>query len=786
MKKISLRLLTAVCSLLCVAFALVLGGCKSCNDAQEQAQKPITLNTETLELSVGDEYTFTASNEDGAVTAEWLSSDMRVVLIDESGKARALSAGTATVTAKYGLVSATATVTVKQQTQTDVQVEFSLNFPALSLYVGESAVLQVNATANGITETAQAFFTVADGTVCKAENGKITALALGQTTVSVTASYSGKEFTATVPVTVRDKVMLVFEEVNLTLPATDYDPALGKLPQECRPTQNQLSCKLYENGVEAATAPAITWTTSDDTVLDVNQNGLATVVSAGEASITVKCTVNGKEYTAVNNITVAYSVCDLSSEPRVYADIHKETDGRTSVTLPDKAYETILSVKDENGNDISCEAAIAGEVKLASHQLTKGIKTYSFFGGLFEYKLPVYTADRVISNGDEFKEMLDEEMIYCQKGNSFVSDFYDKKVFVLTDDIVITDTKIQDTNAYYGEVKGKHTTGSGLSLVGGDSYFFVHTFDGNGYSISGPQADGRNGYFFTQGLFGNMAGATVKNLIVYNALVNDTGSVRGGALAQQIQESTVENCVFVNTIVKNNGTAFSFGLMAGHLYRENTIRNNLVIDAVTAQTIPTNPNTIAPYYADGKYMTRYLTSSVDEKGYTVKTTDANAEDIVYYTEKYTADVVKKDENGNDVLDEEGNLVLEHKKGDIILNEDGTPKYILNANGEKMATVYSQVCGLFGAIGDSATEGDIYNNYCISKNGYLYSCDPNKYYVMRGEEKVLKTVPDFVNAVGEDIVVYSLITVMGKNIMVGGTIISFEEDNIGGIHDNWLN
>ncbi len=76
----------------------------------------IVLDTETLDLAVGDSYRLTATvspDDTTDKTVTWTSSDASVVSVDSEGKVVAIAPGIATITATCGNVSATCEVAVK-------------------------------------------------------------------------------------------------------------------------------------------------------------------------------------------------------------------------------------------------------------------------------------------------------------------------------------------------------------------------------------------------------------------------------------------------------------------------------------------------------------------------------------------------------------------------------------------------------------------------------------------------------------------------------------------------
>ena len=153
----------------------------------------VSLNETSLNLLTGDRATLTATvlpTNATDKTISWSSSNEDVATI-KNGKITAISAGQATITAttKDGGLTASCIVSV---TQKIIPVSgVSLNYSELELSVGDSEdliakVLPTNATNKEVTWSA-----TDDEVASVDENGKITALKVGETMVTVTTVDGG-------------------------------------------------------------------------------------------------------------------------------------------------------------------------------------------------------------------------------------------------------------------------------------------------------------------------------------------------------------------------------------------------------------------------------------------------------------------------------------------------------------------------------------------------------------------------------------------------------------------
>ena len=161
----------------------------------------VTLNKTTLILEISKSDTLTSTVYPANATdktVNWTSSDTKVATVT-NGKVTAVSAGTATITAKTtNGKTATCSVTVKAA---DVAVtDVTLNKTTLSLEIGKSETLTATVLPSNATEKAITW--VSNNTkVATVANGKVTAVAAGTATITAKTT-NGK--TAICQVTVKN------------------------------------------------------------------------------------------------------------------------------------------------------------------------------------------------------------------------------------------------------------------------------------------------------------------------------------------------------------------------------------------------------------------------------------------------------------------------------------------------------------------------------------------------------------------------------------------------------
>lgn len=110
---------------------------------------------------------------------------------------------------------------------------------------------------------------------------------------------------------------------------------------------------------EDATDKSVTWSSNDETVATVNDNGLVTAIAPGTATITVT-TVDGTAITATCEITVRQLVTSLTLNPTSAEMIVGETLQLSATALPENA--TDKSVTWQTGNDAVATVDATGKV----------------------------------------------------------------------------------------------------------------------------------------------------------------------------------------------------------------------------------------------------------------------------------------------------------------------------------------------------------------------------------------------------------------------------------------
>ena len=258
-----------------------------CTEKETQVEvSSVSLNTATIEMVEGETFSLMATvlpkdAEYDGVT--WASSNASVASVN-SGTVTAVKEGTATITASAGGKSATCSVKVSAKIVAVTSI--TLDKTSLSMQVGETETLTATIKPDDATDKT-VVWTSSDGSVASVSNGKITALKSGKATITAKSGTCSAECMVTVSVNTE----------SITLDKTTLSLAVGEsatLTATVKP--------------DDATDKAVTWSSSDESVVKVD-NGKVTAVKSGKATVTAKC--GGKTAECVVTVTVPVSSITL-------------------------------------------------------------------------------------------------------------------------------------------------------------------------------------------------------------------------------------------------------------------------------------------------------------------------------------------------------------------------------------------------------------------------------------------------------------------------------------------
>ena len=249
----------------------------------------ITLDTTAKTMGVGETYnlkpTITPSNATDK-SVEWFSGNPAVASVDATGKVTAKAIGVAVITATThdGGYKATCTITVSNSKVSVTGIE--LTTTSRNMYAGDQYILQTIIKPDNATDKSVTWTSSNPSIATVDENGIVTALKAGTTTI--TATTNDGDFKANCIITVTGEVVNV---TGITLSPTTKTMYTGEsfiLTPTITP--------------DNATNKSVTWTSSDPTIASVDENGMVKAIKKGTATITAKTDDGG--FTATCVITV--------------------------------------------------------------------------------------------------------------------------------------------------------------------------------------------------------------------------------------------------------------------------------------------------------------------------------------------------------------------------------------------------------------------------------------------------------------------------------------------------
>ena len=219
-------------------------------------------------------------------TVTWSTSNAEIATVGQDGRVTAVKEGRAVITASAGSKSATCEVTVKKQVIPVSSI--SISRTSLSLTKGQSETLTATVSPADATDKTVTW-TSSDATLVSVDqNGKVTALKGGSATI--TASAGEKSATCAVEVTVPVESVSL-DRMTLTL------------------EENQTTTLIATVNPSDATEKTVSWSSSDEAFVTVDQNGKVTAVREGMANIIAQA--GGKR--AVCSVTVTKALVPVSS-----------------------------------------------------------------------------------------------------------------------------------------------------------------------------------------------------------------------------------------------------------------------------------------------------------------------------------------------------------------------------------------------------------------------------------------------------------------------------------------
>ena len=303
-----------------------------CSVKVEAPLSAMKLNCDVMSLEKGNTGALEVKNYSSDRFVKWQSSDETVATVDDNGVVTAVSSGDAVITAQaeYSDVSAECKVYVSTS-----QTGICMNEKSVSLKTGKSVTVQAGVLPVD-ADNQHVNWSVEDTSIVSVENGKITGLKPGKTTVTVTTDDGHYSASCQVKVTA--------EEVGTVF-----------LPDETTYLKRGETKKLETYILpENAYDKTLTWQSSDPSVATVDQDGNVTGVSPGQAVITGTSS-NGKSDTCTIKVSAVHVQSVTLNKTELTLKIG-DTDSLTAVAEPEDADNRNVTWSSSDSSVVSVDA----------------------------------------------------------------------------------------------------------------------------------------------------------------------------------------------------------------------------------------------------------------------------------------------------------------------------------------------------------------------------------------------------------------------------------------------
>jgi len=239
------------------------------------------------------------------LTVEWTSSDESVATVDATGTVVAVSAGEADITASVtdSEMSAVCKVTVKVAAK-DITVPDNLD---VKLNDGNETTVEATVSPADATDVKVSYASTDEAVATVDKDGRVQVLQPGECDIVTTLTQEDKKV-----VEKKTHIKAYYEVEGITLDKTEGILTAG----------NTVALNATVLPEEIADETTVTWTSSDEKVATVDENGKVTAIAAGEATITAnageksatyKLTVQAKKVAQTSNKTYSSSSSNSSA-----------------------------------------------------------------------------------------------------------------------------------------------------------------------------------------------------------------------------------------------------------------------------------------------------------------------------------------------------------------------------------------------------------------------------------------------------------------------------------------
>ena len=487
--------------LLCVCFGFA--ACKDDeeDDSQEEVQETtaFSLNMHLKEMSLYDTFTLTVKDYSDVT---WVSDNKEIVSVDEKGVVTANGYGQANVSATQGEQTDSCLIIVLDEGKVP-EISVNTDGDEFALLQGDTFDLGCSIRFNEKYFTDGTFtYESSNPTVASiSEDGMVTALALGETSISVQGAWRGfnetylhKEILLSVVSNVSMSLSTTTSVIytrNETVDGVSYSNACN------------LSWKVICEEEDVTQSADIQWIVENPEVLSVNENGGVTGLQVGQSKVYYTYAYDGATYESEwVTLTIKAPIKSIGEESRIHEIGTGEgfsvsgMEGQVFAVRSDyRDYSDVVNVLD---GVISFDEQVEKDLVGVEEKLYIDTTEYT-------YVCNVFFVSHVISTKDELVAFLSSYSGGTEADTNDSENYY----AVLVNDIDCENSTLMSARTATGD-------------------FFLGTFDGMGH--------------------------TIKNYAIANA---------GGLFGAIYSSSLIKDVAFVNAVGKSQNAPLVLGQTYG-------------------------------------------------------------------------------------------------------------------------------------------------------------------------------------------------------------------------------
>lgn len=255
------------------------------------------------------------SRDDVTNDSLWSSSNNKIAVVDSNGKVTGISEGTATITAKYEFESnnfrdATYEVTVKINPEY-TGIMFLYDEPGPGMILNHEDRFNIGLYNIPKTEKENIKFKIENENIAKITKTEydkgwadaiatVKYLSIGKTKLIATLDYNGKTYS---------------DSYDLDVIETNYNLVISSKENKELPTSINIGDKMqlmaildFKRGsllsLDVTSDDNTIWTSSDERIVKIDNNGLLTAINEGTATITAKYNIDGQTVMATYDLKV--------------------------------------------------------------------------------------------------------------------------------------------------------------------------------------------------------------------------------------------------------------------------------------------------------------------------------------------------------------------------------------------------------------------------------------------------------------------------------------------------